>query len=55
MGSGEDWLLRPVEAKMCLYESLKDGTLDLEDIAKMNDRLDVTAENEKRFRKAQEE
>jgi hypothetical protein len=51
---GEDWLLRPVLAKMCLYESLKDGTLDLEDIAKMNDALDVQAENERRYRKANE-
>jgi hypothetical protein len=29
----------------CRYESLKDGTLDLADIALMNDALDVREEN----------
>jgi len=33
---------------------LKDATLDLEDVARMNAALDVKAENEKRWRKAQE-
>jgi hypothetical protein len=55
MGSDEDFVLRPVLEGMCRYESLKDGTLDLEDIAKMNDALDVRAENENRNRKANEE
>lgn len=54
MGSGEDWVLRPVDEGMCKYESLIDGTLDLEDVARLNDRLDVKAENERRYRKAQE-
>lgn len=54
MGDGEDWIMRPVLEKLCLYESLKDGTLDLCDVAKMNDALDVRAENERRYRKAQE-
>jgi hypothetical protein len=54
MGSGEDWLLRPVLEGMCRYESLKDGTLDLEDIARMNDCLEVKYENEKRHQKASE-
>ncbi|WP_431605504.1 DUF6889 family protein [Acinetobacter soli] len=31
---------------MCKYESLKDGTLDLNDIALMNEALDVVADNE---------
>ncbi len=31
---------------MCRYESLKDGTLDLVDIALMNDALAVKADNE---------
>lgn len=53
MGNGEDWILRPVLEGMCRYESLKDGALDLEDVAKMNDALDVRAENENRYRKAQ--
>lgn len=42
---GEDWLLRPVVRHMCRYESLKDGTLDLCDIALMNEALDVIEEN----------
>lgn len=54
MSDGEDWLLRPVIDGLCQYESLKDGTLNLEDIARMNDALDVRAENEKRYRKANE-
>lgn len=44
---GEDWLLRPVVKGMCRYESLKNGELDLEDVALMNDALDVVAENER--------
>ena len=37
MAGGEDWLLRPVLRGLCRYESLKDGTLDLLDIAIMNE------------------
>lgn len=33
---------------MCRYESLKDGTVDLADIALMNEELDAAAENENR-------
>jgi hypothetical protein len=43
----EDWLLRPVVKGMCCFESLKDGTLDLADIALMNDALNVIADNER--------
>jgi uncharacterized protein DUF6889 len=39
-------LLAPVIAGMCKYESLKDGTLDLVDIALMNDALAVRRDNE---------
>ena len=49
MASGEDWLLRPVVEGMCSYEALKDGTLDLEDIARMNDALAVRDENTRRL------
>jgi hypothetical protein len=49
MGEGDDWLMRPVLERMCLYESLKDGSLDLLDIARMNDALDVRFENERRI------
>jgi len=31
---------------MCKYESLKDGTIDLYDIALMNDALDAIAQNQ---------
>lgn len=54
MANGEDWLMRPVLKGMCRYESLKDCTIDLEDIARMNAALDVEAENEFRYRKASE-
>ncbi|WP_442872388.1 DUF6889 family protein [Acinetobacter sp. IRS14] len=38
--------MRPVIKGMCKYESLINGTLDLADIALMNDALDVVADNE---------
>jgi hypothetical protein len=52
MAAGEDWLLRPALEGLCKYESLKDGTLDLLDVAKMNDALDVRFENEMRMQNA---
>lgn len=55
MADGEDWIMRPVVEGVCSYESLRNGTLDLEDVARMNAALDVKAENEKRYRKAQEQ
>lgn len=39
--------MRPVLKGLCRYESLKDCTLGLEDIALMNDAMDVAAENER--------
>lgn len=54
MPDGEDWLLRPVLEGCCRYESLLDGTLDLEDVARLNDALDVRAENEARYIKVME-
>ncbi|MDN7494830.1 hypothetical protein QZM89_06510 [Burkholderia gladioli] len=50
----EDWLLAPVHAQMCRYESLLDGTLGLADIALMNDSLAVRADNEAAARRRQE-
>jgi hypothetical protein len=52
MSEDEDWLMRPVLEGMCHYESLIDGTLDLADIARMNDCLDVKVENERRYHEA---
>lgn len=46
--------MRPVIENCCRYESLKDGTLDMEDLATINDALDVRSEDEKRHRKANE-
>lgn len=39
--------MRPVLRGLCKYESLKDGTLDLADIALMNDSLNVEADNQR--------
>lgn len=44
--------MRPVLRGMCNYESLIDGTLGLDDVARMNDALDVQEENETRYREA---
>jgi len=54
MTDGEDWLLRPVIAGCCRYESLVDGTLSLEDVMLMNEALDVQTENERRYLDAKE-
>lgn len=40
--------MRPVLRGLCRYESLKNGELDLADIARMNDTLDVEDENRAR-------
>lgn len=39
---------------MCRYESLKDGTLDLADIARMNEYLVMKADNEELARELAE-
>lgn len=54
MENGEDWVCRPAVERVCLFESLKNGALDLEDVARMNAALDIKAENEMRYRKANE-
>lgn len=36
----------PVLANLCKFESLHDGTLDLADLALMNDALAVKSDNE---------
>lgn len=52
MVDNEDWVMRPVAERMCLYESILDCKIDLEAIARMNAALDVRAENQKRFDRA---
>ncbi len=54
MPESEDWVMRPAVRGLCRYESLKDGSLNLEDVARMNDALDVVDENERRYLKAKE-
>ena len=45
MTKDEDWLLAPVLAGMIRYDSLLDGSVDLFDIARMNEALAVQSEN----------
>lgn len=52
MNENEYWIIRPCIEGMCQYESLKNGRLDLADIARMNEALDVKYENESRFNDA---
>jgi len=52
---GEDFLMRPVDAGFILYTALKDGSVDLADIARMNDWLDLKADNENRIAKWRED
>lgn len=44
--------MRPVLRGLCKYESLLDGTLNLCDVALMNEALDVEAENAARAQEA---
>lgn len=45
MDEGEDWLLRPALRGLCRYTDLVGTELTLEDVAVMNEALDVEAEN----------
>ena len=54
MPDGEDWALRPVLRGLIRYEALIDGTLDIADVALLNDAIDVENENEARLRRAAE-
>jgi hypothetical protein len=49
MNDGEDWLMQPVLAGLCKYESLTDGSVSLEDLQMMHDALDVKHENERLY------
>ena len=52
MAQEEDWLLRPVLRGMCKFESLKDCTLGLADVAIMNEAIDCEEENRTRLTRA---
>lgn len=54
MSNQEDWLWRPVRAGLCKAESVLDGTLSINDIATLNEVLDVEQENKLRILDAQE-
>lgn len=41
--------MRPVDMGYCTMEGLKNGVLDLEDVALMNDAIDARLENERRI------
>ena len=51
---GEDWLWRPVMRKFFKYHELIDGSLSIEDVAMMNDLIDLYDENDARRQDAQE-
>lgn len=42
---GTDWLYRPAERGWCSYVDIKEGRVDLADIAVMNDHIDVIEDN----------
>lgn len=54
MTDNEYWLMRPVLEGMCLYESLVNGALDLADVSRMNEAIDVRNENQARAQDALE-
>ena len=49
MPDGLDYLMRPVLAKVLSFESLLDGTVDLEHVALLNYALGVEYRNRKRL------
>ncbi|EEW0266136.1 TPA: NTP pyrophosphohydrolase [Escherichia coli] len=52
---GLSYLLDPVDAGLIPYYALKDGSIDLCDIALMNDHLAVKADNQRRIEKWRED
>ncbi|EPC4306035.1 DUF6889 family protein [Cronobacter sakazakii] len=51
---GEEYILRPAEAFRIAWSDLKSGTVDLCDIALMNDWLDLKADNRARLERWRE-
>ena len=54
MADNEDWVFRPVFRGLLKAESLKDGTVDLEYVALLNEAIDVEIENNLRQHRALE-
>ena len=48
MADETDWIMRPILAGMVSYRDCLDGSVELVDIARMNDALDIEAENRRR-------
>ena len=46
--------MRPVDAGLIPYTALKDGSVDLADVARMNDWLDMKADNSARIERWRE-
>ena len=55
MCNDEDWLFRPVLARMFTADKLVDGSIDLAFVALCNEALDVQAENRHRVNKELQE
>ncbi|EBA8975573.1 NTP pyrophosphohydrolase [Salmonella enterica] len=55
MPDGLSYLLDPVDAGLIPYYARKDGSVDLCDIALMNDHLAVKADNQRRIEKWRED
>ncbi len=52
MTDGTDWIMRPILRGLCRYGEVKSGEVNLADIARMNDAIDVFDENAIRVREA---
>ena len=52
MNSKEDWVMRPVLRGVCQYESLLNGALNIVDIARLNEALDVLDYNSSLFKES---
>jgi hypothetical protein len=48
MTSGRDWLMRPVLEHLVSYDKLLDGSISINDIAEMNEAMDVQAHNSRK-------
>ncbi|QAB32490.1 DUF6889 family protein [Pantoea ananatis] len=46
---GEEFFRRPVDAGYIRYDRLNDGSVDLADIARMNEWIDIKEDNEARI------
>lgn len=52
MPNGEEWYLKPIDLGFYTYAQLKDGSIQIEDIAEINDYISTANENQGRLRAA---